>query len=946
MKKTFLIIAALLCAWAAGAKSVKLNPGVWDAAGAKFAVWHWVDGAEGSWSAFMTKDADEDCYVTEISDASNNIVFVRINGSATAPGWDEDVMWNQTEDLMWQEGIYSITGWGNLGGKSPGSWQGSSETPDGYYLTGDGTWTGGPAWNAQAAKLTDGKLVLNLKAGTYKCKITNGTWNPGGFWGASSVGADCTNVSPSSDDDGNIVFELAKDTEVTFSFDGTNVCINAKGGSDAVVPTRSHYASAVPSQSTDIMLQAFFYDSYKNQKYTNAGSFPNTKWEALNSQASEFGAYFDLIWLPPSSKSSGGTGYHPSQYNNQNSDWGSRTELEKFITAMHSSPQKTKVVADIVINHAANKSTWCDYYTMDFGKYGAFTPTAAWICKTDEVNSSSSGACKGKATGDYDDGYGGDANYAAARDWDHKNAAVQNMFKAYLKWMYDEIGYDGWRYDYCKGFHNSHINDYNKASGAYFSVMEYWDGNPQTLKSRIGDAGNNTLTFDFATKYTAINDPDNSKKGIAGGNYSTLKGAGLPGIGMGKYAVTFVDSHDTFERDVNEFIGKDQSMKAANKDKLLQANAYILCMPGIPCVFYPHWYKYKTEIGKMVMARHAAQVHSESAVDDEADASGYKAVVTGKNGGSLILLLGNRVSQTIGSDYKLAVKGTGYAVYYKAASGSTGDLVLTVSPGSSVFKDKTNGIDVTVKAVALSGTPSVYYTTDGSEPTTASSKLSGTTLNFKATTTLKVMAVCGSSKTAVQTYTFTYKEPQTTPIVVKFYKPLSWKKVCLWAWEGGDAVKTTFKTWPGVEMTDTDENGYYMYQFDASVKDVKFIFNCGSNECQTSDLWTDENVCYSWSVGAEKLQPDCAKPVDAAVDDIQAKPASVKLYPNPVHSTLHIETQETVSAAYVYTITGQCQRVEQGNVRELNVEGMPDGMYLLNLHMKDGKQNTTLFIKE
>ena len=38
--------------------------------------------------------------------------------------------------------------------------------------------------------------------------------------------------------------------------------------------------------------------------------------------------------------------------------------------------------------------------------------------------------------------------------------------------------YDGFRYDYCKGFHNSHINDYNSAAKTYFSVMEYWDAMP------------------------------------------------------------------------------------------------------------------------------------------------------------------------------------------------------------------------------------------------------------------------------------------------------------------------------------------------------------------------------------------------------------------------------------------------------------------------------------
>ncbi len=947
MKRLFLFVVAILSVYAAiNAKTLYLKAGDVDFTvdGAVVAIWTWGGSSADAWSKFVPTDNDG-YSSTEIADGRTGGKIVRFPGGTT-PAWEGTTIWNQTGDLVWDDTKDCMelipnadNSWDGLTGVKWTTYDGSAITPTGYYLTGDGTWTGGPAWNAQAAKMEGGSLVLTLAAGTYKCKITNGTWSKN--WGFSAVGADCTNVSPSGDEDGNIVFALAKEAEVTFTFDGSKICITTDGA--VVVPTKTHYSSAVPSESTDVMLQAFFYDSYEDKTYTNGVKLPNTKWKALNEQAAEFGAYFDLIWLPPSAKSDGGTGYHPSQYSTQTSAWGSRAELQQFITAMHNSPRKTKVVADIVINHAANKSTWCDYYPMDFGKYGTFQPTAAWICKNDEVNSASSGSCKGKATGANDDGYGSEANYAAARDWDHQNAEVQKMFRAYLQWMYDEIDYDGWRYDYCKGFWNGHINDYNRASGAYFSVMEWWDGNPQTLKTHIGEAGNNTMTFDFATKYTAINNPDNSSQGIAGGNYSTCKGAGLPGIGMSKYAVTFVDSHDSYERDVNEFLGKGNSLRSANKDKLLQANAYILSMPGIPCVFYPHWYKYKEEIGKMVMARHAAQVHSESAVSDEADAGGYKATVTGKNGGSLILLLGNRVSQTIGSDYKLAVKGTGYAVYFKAASGAAGDLNLIVSPGSTTFKDKTNGIDVTVKAVSLSGTASVYYTTDGSEPTTSSTKLTGTTLNFKQTTTLKVMAVAGGVQTPVQTYTYTYKEPQTTPIVVKFYKPWQWKAINLYAWT--DAGELLGK-WPGKALTDKDQNGYYFYQFPADIKQVNFIFNCGSGCDQTSDLSTDEDVCYSWRGGAEYFEPECATPT--GLEDITASSDNemLKIYPNPVNSTLNIETSKTVNAAYIYTVTGQMQRMEFGNIRQIDVTGMNKGMYILHLQTADGQKATKLFIKE
>ncbi len=418
------------------------------------------------------------------------------------------------------------------------------------------------------------------------------------------------------------------------------------------------YNGSAPAKCTDVMLQSFYYDSYQDKGYGR------TKWidwnnGANNTSAAEIGKWFDLIWLPPMAMSEGGTGYHPRNYSNLNSDWGTEGTLKTLISTLHQNG--AKVVADIVINHCANKSSWCDYYTFDFGTYGKFTPDASWICSTDEMNSSSSaGSCYGKATGAPDDGYGSEANYSAARDWDHNNAQVRNMCKAYLKWLRNNIKIDGFRYDYCKGFHNSHINDYNSAAQAYFSVMEYWDGNPDVLQSHLNDAGWNTCTFDFATKYTAFN------QGIASGDYGKLKGAGLLGAGKGRYAVTFLDSHDSFQRDDNEFCGKNNSMKYPGK--IQQCYAYLLSMPGIPCVFYPHWVKFKDQIKKMINARYKTGVHSESAVSDEAGNGYYKATITGTNGEIRLLIGPNSGYNTTPSGYTLAVKGENYGVYYKTTS--------------------------------------------------------------------------------------------------------------------------------------------------------------------------------------------------------------------------------------------------------------------------------------
>ena len=450
---------------------------------------------------------------------------------------------------------------------------------------------------------------------------------------------------------------------------GDATCTGIKGIDITKEDPQPGYGGSVPAQCPDVMLQAFYWNSTSGSSGEGGGNgYGRTKWiDLLNgnngSSAEEIGQWFDLIWIPSVSAGSG-LGYHPSDYSNLSSDRGTKEKLVSLIETIHKNGGR--VVADIVINHGDAKSGWCGYGSgYNFGSYGKFVPDGSYICKTDEVNNASSGApaeCVGFATGNADDGYGDEANYAASRDWDHTNANVRNMFKAYLKWLRNDIKIDGFRYDYCKGYHNSHINEYNKAAEAYFSVMEYWDGNVNTLQSRLSDAGWNTATFDFATKYTAFND------GIAADNYYKLQGAGLPGAGKARYAVTFIDSHDSFQRDNgNEFCGNGNSMSLC-KDKLMQAHAYMLSMPGVPCVFWPHWVTFKEPIKAMINARYKVGIHSESSVSDEAGNGYYKATITGTNGQIRLLLGPNSGYATTPSGFTKAVVGTNYGVYYKMNS--------------------------------------------------------------------------------------------------------------------------------------------------------------------------------------------------------------------------------------------------------------------------------------
>ena len=629
-------------------------------------------------------------------------------------------------------------------------------------------------------------------------------------------------------------------------------------GTPIVVPTKS-----VPSAAPDVMLQAFYWDSYTDKGYGD------NRWSTMLSQAEEIGSYFDLVWFPPCSQSSGGTGYIPKQYSNLNSDWGSESDLRALISALHN--KGTRAVADIVINHVTGNYGWCSFATMNFGDYGTFNPEASWICQTDEMNSdASAGDCRGKATGANDDGYGDEANYTAARDWDHTNPQVQAMCRAYLQWLKNNVGFDGWRYDYGKGFHHSHINDYNSAAGAYMSVVEYWDGTPSVIRQRLEDASWNNMAFDFGTKYDALNN------GICSYNYAKCQGAGMLGAGLAKHAVTFVDNHDTFTRNDSEFGGQNNSMSAGLKDRLLQANAYILCMPGIPCVFYPHWVTYKSEIKAMIEARHLTGVHSESQVKDEyASAGGYQATIVGKNG-FIVLQLGDKVSNSIDGCTKHAY-GTGYAIWIHT------DAVVPVDPDAPKFY--VTGDESLITDAALGGSAWAPNAVKAEKDTLVLNLKAGQAYKLKVTVDgtwntakgyndLSEKAeglsadgdgnICFSLKEAgaVQVIYFV-KNNQTTfklagafatgetpvdpgqpteNVTVYFVNTLDWAKVNAFVWP---AEGNAYKEWPGEAATKEAEQvqGYDVYSYTFPETYVNVIFNNG--EVQTADLtWTADKPYF------------------------------------------------------------------------------------------------------
>ena len=122
--------------------------------------------------------------------------------------------------------------------------------------------------------------------------------------------------------------------------------------------------------------------------------------------------------------------------------------------------------------------------------------------------------------------------------------------------------------------------------------------------------------------------------------------------GFNRFAVTFVDNHDTY-RDGSKFNGN-----------VIAANAFILCSPGTPCIFLPHWKSYKAEIKKLIAARNAVGITNESQVTVlETGRDIYAAKVTGTKG-TLVVKIGSRSYTPAGySSSDIVASGNDYCVW-------------------------------------------------------------------------------------------------------------------------------------------------------------------------------------------------------------------------------------------------------------------------------------------
>ena len=378
---------------------------------------------------------------------------------------------------------------------------------------------------------------------------------------------------------------------IVISGDTTLKVIACKSGlADSSVVSAEYTKQTTQSYTENksgVMLQGFNWDSAPRGKDFNTEN-PNPKWYKwygiMNKNAAAM-QKFEYVWLPPPSKTdtSSSEGYAPNELNNLNSCYGTEAELKEVIAAI----KPAKAIADIVVNHRSGTTSWGDFTNPKWNDdYYS-------ICSDDEGFASSKSPMLGSSKkGAADSGMA----YAAYRDLDHTNVAVQQGIYSWMNSVLKRAGFVGWRYDYVKGFDGKYVGYYNAMTDAAFSVGEYWpdSGTWKTLinnwisateNSVNGQAGKKSRAFDFVLKQNLNNAFGWTKAGDSSNNdlwnMALLADESTLMRSNPSAAVTFVDNHDT---------GSTQQHWELSWFDVPAAYAFILTHPGMPCVASQHYF--------------------------------------------------------------------------------------------------------------------------------------------------------------------------------------------------------------------------------------------------------------------------------------------------------------------------------------------------------------------
>jgi len=361
----------------------------------------------------------------------------------------------------------------------------------------------------------------------------------------------------------------------------------------------------------EVLLQGFNWDSWKVKEGWYA------KLAAAAPELAALGA--TVVWLPPPTDSVSAEGYLPRDLYDLNSRYGSMAQLRACVAALQAAGLKT--LGDAVLNHR------CAHAQNEAGVWNRFGGRLAWDERAIVCDDPHFGGKGNRSQGD---------NFPAAPNIDHSQPFVRRDIREWLAWLREEVGFDGWRLDYVRGFSGDAVRDYLAHTEPSFAVGEYWDTlayrgsepeyNQDAHRQRIVDwlnaAGGLAGAFDVTTKgilhaalerreYWRLSDAKGKPPGVLGWWPSR--------------AVTFIEARAaageaaaralTPPAPQNHDTGSSQGHWRFPAGKEMQGYCYILTHPGTPCIFWDHAFEWRLQgLRGLVELRKRSGVHCRSQV--------------------------------------------------------------------------------------------------------------------------------------------------------------------------------------------------------------------------------------------------------------------------------------------------------------------------------------------
>lgn len=653
-------------------------------------------------------------------------------------------------------------------------------------------------------------------------------------------------------------------------------------------------------------------------KITDRWALPNTTWQSLIDHKNEIAPFIDLLWLPQSGstvcpefvKYNGSSktrpyreqdGYNPFGINygdnivnadnmgfvpvfyfnhgrpltgdtifsdchgnelTPKSYFGTEAQLKQLIREYKA--MGSFAIEDVVANHRGGLSTWTDNKTtsIDFPNEVWTSPDGVrhvinWnsedVCSDDESH---------EGTGGPDSG--GQGQWAA--DIAHNREATREKVELYLRYLTEELGYSGYRLDYAQGMSGKNMADYMYDLKPTFAVGENWNMNRGSLESWINSTFRNDhyqcAAFDFPLKrainvafereeYWRLDGYDNDP-GIRG-SYEFVGDNIHPLINDPKYrryAVTFVENHDTFKDLPTDDTGyKDRLQKG-----VLEANAFILCMPGTPCLFYAHFMHpdWHDTLVKLIKARRTAGITNESAcvngMEPITGTQGAKWIVTGTNGEMCIILCDKN---------NLPQLPTGFSEVWHSDICRVGiSESLASQVDGNERSQQVNGFPIIDKGsgtynapIEVTVTPSnddctLVYTTNGHTPQAGDNTITeATTLTFSENTTLKVGVLVNGMVpvSSVVTREYIAASAASASKINIYVHDNNAPYVYLWG-NSSSITPAEYSSFPGVQMSTKETVGgmeWWKVQVDRPAGEMNMILTWNPNtgsESKTPDI--------------------------------------------------------------------------------------------------------------